>query len=124
MNNKYQISSWLNKNYIIHFEDNGMYEYVCKLCSEPLFLQETGLEHFYKEHKEWFEFIWFSYKRKEKEKDEEKGQIRVDEKVKKPKYRVHIKPWKNPDSLFCDTEFLEKLTGKKLIEGDECGDKI
>lgn len=115
--NKYRISFHLNNRYILHFPNkDGVYACVCGLCSEPLFLQETGIEHFYKEHKEWFELIWLSYERKKKEKNEEK--------VKRPKYRVHIKPWKNPNSLFCDTEFLEKLTGKKILEGDECRDKI
>ncbi len=37
--------------------------------------------------------------------------------------RVHLKPWKNPDSLFCDTEFLEtEILRKKIRKGKECTD--
>ena len=115
MDKKYQITHWLHENYIICFN----YECICKLCSQPLFLHETGIEHFSKEHKEWFEFLWLTYERTVKKKHEEKT-YRIRKKIEKPKYRVHIKPWKNPNSLFCDSEFLEELTGKKLLEGDEC----
>lgn len=34
----------------------------------------------------------------------------------------HIKPWEDPESLFCDTEFLRKITGKEPLKGDECRD--
>ncbi len=37
--------------------------------------------------------------------------------------RHHIKPWKDPESLFCDTEFLEKLLRKKVSTRDECNDR-
>ena len=30
------------------------------------------------------------------------------------------KPWKDPESLFCDGDFLEKLTGKKIKIEPEC----
>ncbi len=33
-----------------------------------------------------------------------------------------LKPWKDPESLFCDTEFLRKITGKEPTKGDECKD--
>jgi hypothetical protein len=32
------------------------------------------------------------------------------------------KPWKDPESLFCDNEFLKKLTNKDIASGDECRD--
>lgn len=34
----------------------------------------------------------------------------------------HLKPWKDPDSLFCDTKFLEKLLGKEPAKSLECRD--
>ena len=34
-----------------------------------------------------------------------------------------LKPWQDPESLFCDTGFLEKFLGKKPREGKECKDK-
>ena len=30
------------------------------------------------------------------------------------------KPWHDPESLFCDGAFLEKLTGKKIKVSSEC----
>lgn len=33
----------------------------------------------------------------------------------KPKPQIpHLKPWKDPESLFCDTKFLEELIGRKI----------
>lgn len=32
------------------------------------------------------------------------------------------RPWKDPESLFCDNEFLKKLTNKDIAYGDECRD--
>ena len=41
----------------------------------------------------------------------------------KPKPRIYLKPWQDPESLFCDTEFLEtKILRKKIRTGKECGD--
>lgn len=36
--------------------------------------------------------------------------------------RVPLKPWKDPESLFCDTEFLRKFLGKEPRKGKECKD--
>lgn len=33
------------------------------------------------------------------------------------KHKHPLKPWKDPESLFCDTEFLEKFLGKEIREG-------
>ena len=35
---------------------------------------------------------------------------------------VPLKPWKDPESLFCDTEFLKKILGKEPAKGTECKD--
>jgi len=35
---------------------------------------------------------------------------------------TEIKPWVDPESLFCDTEFLEKLMGKSPKPGKVCKD--
>ena len=40
-----------------------------------------------------------------------------------PKPRIYLKPWQDPNSLFCDTEFLEtEIVHKKLRTGEECSD--
>ncbi len=36
--------------------------------------------------------------------------------------RHPLKPWKDPESLFCDTEFLKKLIKKTPKKGIECKD--
>jgi hypothetical protein len=33
-----------------------------------------------------------------------------------------LKPWKDPESLFCDTKFLKRIIGKEPLKGDECKD--
>ncbi len=38
------------------------------------------------------------------------------------KHRVPLKPWKDPESLFCDTDFLKKIIGKEPAKGTECKD--
>lgn len=35
-------------------------------------------------------------------------------------HEFDIKPWKDPESLFCDTEFLESMLGKEVEKGKEC----
>ncbi len=46
-------------------------------------------------------------------------------KLKMPKMinRVPLKPWKDPESLFCDTEFLREFLGKEPRKGKECKNK-
>lgn len=48
-----------------------------------------------------------------------------DANVKKLKFinRVPLKPWKDPESLFCDTKFLKEFLGKEPRKGKECKDK-
>lgn len=130
------ITSWLRENYLIYLGRDGTdYAYVCKLCSMSLFLQDTGCDHFFEKHREWYDFPWidyfYSYTSKERMTAEwgkaaeekraikEKRAIEKRARVEKPLRRVHLKPWRDPESLFCDTEFLEKLVCKKLVKGDE-----
>lgn len=41
-----------------------------------------------------------------------------------PKPRIYLKPWQDPQSLFCDTTFLEtKILKKKIRKGTECRTK-
>lgn len=42
----------------------------------------------------------------------------------KPKPRIYLKPWQDPESLFCDTKFLEtKILRKKISTDKECSKK-
>lgn len=39
------------------------------------------------------------------------------------KHGIHpLKPWEDPESLFCDTQFLEKIIGKEPLKGNQCKD--
>ncbi len=40
------------------------------------------------------------------------------------RFRHPLKPWKDPESLFCDTEFLKKLIKKTPKKGIECKDAL
>lgn len=35
-----------------------------------------------------------------------------------------VKPWEDPESLFCDTSFLNKEFGLDVRKGDECKDEV
>lgn len=43
-----------------------------------------------------------------------------EDKKKKKVTRTYLKPWKNPDSLYCSTKVLEEILKKKISEGGEC----
>ncbi len=45
----------------------------------------------------------------------------VTPKRRKPPGKVYLKPWKDPESLFCSPKLTE-IVGKKLSTGDECRD--
>lgn len=36
------------------------------------------------------------------------------------KIKHHIKPWRDPESLFCDRDFLEEITEKSIKEDMRC----
>lgn len=38
--------------------------------------------------------------------------------------RHNIKPWKDPESLFCDGDFLTNDMGLSIADGDECEENI
>ncbi len=40
------------------------------------------------------------------------------------KRQHYLKPWKDPESLFCDTVFLEEYIKKSVARGDECKDEV
>lgn len=48
----------------------------------------------------------------------------IQEKRLKMIRRVPLKPWKDPESLFCDTKFLREFLGKEPAKGKECKDNI
>lgn len=79
---------------------NNITLYVCKLCEDTYsaFNTWTAVRHYDSKHSE-----------------EQRPKIEI--KGKHP-----LKPWKDPESLFCDTEFLRKIIGKEPAKGDECRD--
>lgn len=80
---------------------------ICTLCGFGVH-HHLGLKHLRDEHPEWISALW----RLEKlgSCDENLVQIKVT-------LRHPLKPWKDPESLFCDTEFLEGLLGKRIARG-------
>ena len=70
---------------------NNVTLYFCKLCegTYSAFNKWTAVRHYDAKHSE----------------------------VQKPRTEIKgnhpLKPWKDPESLFCDTEFLRKITGKE-----------
>lgn len=49
-----------------------------------------------------------------------KEDVKPAPRIKKQRHRHPLKPWKDPESLFCDTEFLENFIGKEPTKGKEC----
>lgn len=80
-------------------------EYYCLLCGIPQY-KESCLSHIELNHPEWINAIWFNEKR---------------EKYGK-KLRAHpLKPWKDPESLFCSPN-LKNIINKEPLRGKECRD--
>ena len=40
--------------------------------------------------------------------------------IHKSPYKTYLKPWKDPESLFCDTMFLKEFIKKDIRTGKEC----
>ncbi len=79
---------------------NNIRLYVCKLCggSYSSFNTWTAVRHYDAKHSE-------------------KQILKTEIRGKHP-----LKPWKDPESLFCDTKFLRKIIGKEPTKGDGCRD--
>lgn len=74
--------------------------YICKLCGRPFTSFVSIKKHLREEHNNCF--------KKEK-------------RLKPIKHRHHLKPWKDPESLFCSPK-LKEITGKEPLKGSECKD--
>jgi len=109
---EYKIHEFVERSFI-----ECRWTYVCLLCGTSYYGEYSRhphplaihgfVDHISKEHNEWETAYWFEKKRPIYEK--RKG------------LKTHpLKPWKDPDSLYCDKEFLEKLLSKEIAEGNEC----
>ncbi|MBU0846449.1 hypothetical protein KKH23_04615 [Patescibacteria group bacterium] len=86
--------------------------YFCLLCGMPHY-EGDSLSHIETRHTDWINARWIS---------EPKSKSRIKEGTFAKKHTYPLKPWKDPNSLFCDTEFLKKLLGKEPAKGKECKD--
>jgi len=91
--------------------------FVCLLCGTPYYGDRDKyqnqnnfrglIDHFRDKHEEWLVAYWCYKQRKE---------YTIESKIK-----LHpLKPWHDPESLYCDKEFLEELLSKEVAEGNEC----
>lgn len=82
--------------------------YFCILCGEPLY-EDDRLDHIELHHPEWINFLLIFEK--------------IEKYVKKPVHRYPLKPWKDPQSLFCSPN-LKNIINKEPLHGDECKDQL
>lgn len=82
-------------------EESG--EYHCLLCGIPQY-EENRLSHIELNHSEWINAIWLDEKR---------------EKYGKKLRTYPLKPWRDPESLFCSPN-LKNIINKEPLHGDEC----
>ena len=78
----------------------------CRLCGKPHVI------NFYTK--------MYSHRECSIEKNKNKNVKRKPYLIPKKQIKHHIKPWEDPESLFCDTEFLKQIVGKDIADGDEC----
>lgn len=101
---------------------------ICGICGEIVdrLGGRSGVkDHLVEKHSEWIDtyiidvkYSKIDFQKLKNKKLSYSSKTRLD----RNKKRVYMKPWKNPDSLFCDTKFLEEFFGKKIAKGDECKD--
>jgi len=74
--------------------------YVCKLCHDEYSTYNTwtAVKHYINKHEH-----------------ENTGVSKIADRKRHP-----LKPWKDPESLFCDTEFLKDFLDKEPAKGNEC----
>ena len=98
-----------------HYFDADYYgersEVICKAFNEILSKEKINVTVEYNDRKGVFIFSKL------------KPQIQIPKKLTKTDYRTPLMPWKDPESLFCDTEFLRKFLGKEPRKGKECKDR-
>jgi len=80
--------------------------YFCLLCGKPLY-KDDCLAHIESNHQNWISAIWIVEKMKKY--------------VKQERHRYPLKPWKDPQSLFCSPN-LKYIINKEPLSGDECRD--
>lgn len=79
--------------------------YFCLLCGLPHYKKDS-LRHIESCHIDWINAVW------------------IEEKIipiKKQRHRYPLKPWKDPQSLFCSPN-LKDIINKEPLHGDECKD--
>jgi len=107
------------------YDEIDGYPQICLLCGEVL-VPGKSYQHFSEYHPEWWQAIWLkSYRSKPAEKERRFNPKSARKNVPhkpKPKPRTYLKPWQDPESLFCDRKFLSELIGKEIADGDECRD--
>ena len=112
LNGRYSISEYF-EGALIEYR----HVYVCLLCGTSFYADYSRypspmnfdgfMEHIREEHKEWELANWLYHER-----------VKYVCRNKTKPYP--LKPWHDPESLYCDREFLEKLLSKEIAEGNEC----
>ncbi len=100
--------------------------HICGICGEVVEIwgSRGGVKnHLVEEHPEWIDIyiIFGGYKKIDLQKLKNKKLRKLDITIPDKK-KIYLKPWKDPESLFCSTKFLEILLNKEISKGDECKD--
>ena len=103
------------KNYLTYIKQTDDERYQCILCG---FIGETPRpKEKVKNHLITCHLIKISLI---KPKIKKNGEYDIN---KRPKLRQFLKPWHDPESLFCDTKFLRQFLGKEPAKESECKDQ-
>lgn len=95
----------VEKAYHLSSDENMYVDGYCSVCGEILVINFNRYKRMY------------NHRRcREKQKQYKRPSI---DKLK----NASLKPWEDPESLFCDTDFLQDLIGKEISTGDECRGK-
>jgi len=106
------------------------FKFICEICGRKFVHKVSAVEHYFKKHEG---ELPPKKKKKPSEKDKKKRK-ESSQKLKKERELIKIerieknelmKPWEDPESLFCDAEFLERPVeeggfGVSVEKGDKC----
>ncbi|MCK4666008.1 hypothetical protein KAU33_04640 [Candidatus Dependentiae bacterium] len=106
------------------------FKFICKMCGTKFVHKVSAVEHYFKKHEgelppKKMKKPSEKKKKKRREKLQKKKKEKELIKIKKMEKVELMKPWEDPESLFCDAEFLEKPVeeggfGVSVEKGDKC----
>ena len=96
---KHNVDDLWDLVYKYHITKKGE-KFVCNNCHREFSKMSYSIRHFQRTH-----------------------EIRADNAPKKITQKTYENPWNDPESMYCDSDFLSQYTGKTIKKTKKCSDK-